>query len=412
MADIKSNSEVKVSSIEKGEISDVKNSIETKAEQKGFWTKKNVIILVSTFCIFIAIVVLTIFFIMDLDFANLIASISRGFGNQLGWLWFILLFAYIPIKILSCVATVLVRLNQMKVKVSFWNKTLFALTTSFLAAVTPSSFVTDPYLLFWLKTCGLSTSDAAALTFSNSFLWVFCRLAITLPSFIWMCTYYDAIIATTNGLVAFWFSVGGILIVVLGVPFQWALGFSKHFHYYLSRAFNTVKKWIRMSYHTKEETHQKYLDRSILKTKYVWLLKDWKRTSLVCVLTVSFEFIWYSEIYFAMQFLSPQGTEILFWNVFSIANVATTANQFIPIPGGEGTIQYWMLTFLSVPELNGTDMSGADLSDLVNNSVLVWRVFSAYIPAIIGMIGFGTLTGIQLTKVKKKQKLFGEENSK
>jgi uncharacterized membrane protein YbhN (UPF0104 family) len=45
-----------------------------------------------------------------------------------------------------------------------------------------------------------------------------------------------------------------------------------------------------------------------------------------------------------------------------------------------------------------------DVAPLVNNSIMVWRCWSNYFPAIVGMFGFGSLTISQIKQYRLQHK--------
>jgi hypothetical protein len=91
-------------------------------------------------------------------------------------------------------------------------------------------------------------------------------VTLTLPAFIYLTTQFSEIINIEGNL--------GVTVVVLasvgvGIDlfmfvFYIISGFSKKFHYYLSRIFNRTKQFFRLRYHTKGQTHQKYLIEGVL----------------------------------------------------------------------------------------------------------------------------------------------------
>jgi hypothetical protein len=65
-------------------------------------------------------------------------------------------------------------------------------------------------------------------------------------------------------------------IYVVALFLQFSLGYSRRVHYYLSRAFNRIKKIFRLNYHTKEESKYKYRDNAHIKLLFASYLKNKK----------------------------------------------------------------------------------------------------------------------------------------
>jgi uncharacterized membrane protein YbhN (UPF0104 family) len=114
----------------------------------------------------------------------------------------------------------------------------------------------------------------------------------------------------------------------------------------------------------------------------------------------------YFTIIIAFEFLKNEfgdGTTFDVWKLFNLVNVGCTANRFFPLPGGEGTMEY-ILTVFFKSGLADISVGKGHVDTYINNSVMVWRTFTQYIPAAIGLFGFVTLMGIQI-KQRKKNKL-------
>jgi hypothetical protein len=91
-------------------------------------------------------------------------------------------------------------------------------------------------------------------------------MLITTPAFIYLITQFNQILAFDNkaGMVVIILASVGVGIDFLMFIFYIISGFSKKFHYILSRMFNRAKQFLHLQYHTKHETHQKYLIEGVL----------------------------------------------------------------------------------------------------------------------------------------------------
>ena len=88
-------------------------------------------------------------------------------------------------------------------------------------------------------------------------------------------------------------------------------------------------------------------------------------------------------MYFSFE-LSGALENISFSDWFNYTNIAVTANNWIPIPGAEGTLQILIITFINGINTNVDNV----FKENVNNIIFVWRIFTFYLPAVIGMICF------------------------
>jgi hypothetical protein len=91
-------------------------------------------------------------------------------------------------------------------------------------------------------------------------------VTLTLPAFIYLTTQFSEIIDAKghSGVVVIILASVGVGIDLFMFIFYIVSGFSKKFHYYLSRIFNRTKQFFRLRYHTKRQTHQKYLVEGVL----------------------------------------------------------------------------------------------------------------------------------------------------
>jgi hypothetical protein len=290
---------------------------------------------------------------------------------------------------------------------------MYAVTISFLALVTPANFVTDPYTIFWLKTHKINTSKAAALTTCNALLWEIAQLIITMPSFIWMIMNWQSIfgqgaIDRQSGLIVFIFMIIGMLFNFIGLAFMIIIGFNKKLHYLVSRIFNWVKKLLHMSYHVKTETYQTYVVEAKMQREFLIIFKMWKSTIFILTIVIIDEIYLYFTIVMCIKFLAEINGDYFklnIWEIFNVANVTTTANRFVPLPGNEFSIEWIMKEFMCT-KIGGIQpwpiTSDDDTTVLINNSIMIWRTWTSYFPAMIGAFGFGFLTINQVKQYRKK----------
>ncbi len=72
--------------------------------------------------------------------------------------------------------------------------------------------------------------------------------------------------------------------------------------------------------------------------------------------------------------------------MFNYVNVGVTANNFVPIPGGEGTLQGILITLFSA--INNSAFPHDELIQISTDSVFIWRIFTFYMGAIVGLLTF------------------------
>ncbi len=387
----------------------IEESITKPEKNKGFFTRRNIFLLILFFILSITLLALTIVFILKIDFSNLWHSMSLGFGDKLGGLWFTLLLFYFVWTIFSVFAMVMPRLNKLGYKIPLWEYWLFGLTISFFRATTPVLF-SDPYFVFWLKTKGVPTSRATSLIFSNTLFWQIIQFVVTLPSFIMVSILANELLSSPEGISSFAFLCAGMIIDVFSIVIMFMLNMSKNIHYALSRAFNWVKMKLHMKYHTKQETIEKYKYRETIKRDFIEYLKDWKNTILIMVLLVLGEVITYLSVNLSLHFMrhydSSTITSFNFGWAFNSANVTFTANRLNFIaPGGEGSLQFFLSTFLiKLGEFKPSEQPEV-VKSVVNNAILVWRTFASYLPALFGLCGLVGLTSIQVHRYKKNKSI-------
>jgi hypothetical protein len=118
-------------------------------EQSRFLDTKKVILLSVLFAITIGLIVFSIR-MLDVDFGALGSQIAASYsahGNILILLFFMLAI-YLFFKFIMTVVPHLIRLKQMGIHVPFKDQLLFVLSYCFIQAITPGSFITEPYILF------------------------------------------------------------------------------------------------------------------------------------------------------------------------------------------------------------------------------------------------------------------------
>lgn len=419
--EVKTSAEVDVKLLENSVIDS-----ETKKDKTPF-SRKNIVLLILFIAISIAILAVTIIFVLDIKFNDLFNAIKLGFTTQLGALWFVLLLAYFAYSIAMNYTTLWVRMRKWGCKVSQLEYWLFASAVSFIRAVTPPLF-SDPYTLFWMKTKGIPTSKATSLIFTNTLFWQITQFLVSFPSFVMILISRDLLLGSWDSTLAFSLLCAGIGIDVICIVFMLLLCMSKTIHYSLSRIFNWFKKKLHMKYHTKAEIAQKYKERATIKRDFIEYLKDWK----VSLITLSFfainEIFVYLAVALSIKFvpfasfsdetlgLSTYKVNFDIGWVFNCANATFKANRLnIFIGGGAGTLEWFLSIFLvKMANFNFECISGTAPDPLPTfelakstsgNAILIWRTFGAYLPAVVGLPCLIGMTAKQIREYKSKKKL-------
>jgi uncharacterized membrane protein YbhN (UPF0104 family) len=271
----------------------------------------------------------------------------------------------------------------------------------FLKAVTPGALITEPYTLFWLKTRGVTTAKGTAIVWVNDFIWHTICVFIAIPSFIIFCIWGPNLfkISGAAGIGVFVLVCIGFSLDVGMFAFFIFMGSSKHFHYFLSRCFNTVKKWLHLKYHTKSQTQHTYIEKAILQKEAKILLTDWKSTGISLLIYGAGQILLYSLLFCALQVTcSDVNKYFSYGHVFNTSNIVTMANRYLPIPGGEGITQ-WELNELLKVKAYSTEVIPPN--EAITNGIFTWRFFSSYLTGAVGLIGFVIVTVKYSIKIKR-----------
>lgn len=383
----------------------VENTFNKKIDKNYLNTKKFVFV---SICIIISIVliVLTIIYALKINFIEFFSQLTTAFQtNQLAPVWIVLLLLYIPFKMYMQATVYLCRIRKLGVKVPFWNALLYTLTLCFLSAISPANFLTDPYNAFWLRTHNIEMHKCSAITLCTMLIWHSTQLVVTLPSFIIVCTQYNSFVTSPvqGSIIVFWFVIVGLSVDLICLGVLIISGVSKRIHMWISLLWNAIKKKIRMPYLTKHEVINKYMNQAMMQKEFKKHFCDAYLTAYCAIVILLHEIFFYFTVIFAIKLLADPSLQINVFGLFNAANVATTANKFIPIPGGEFTSEKFLSVFTQV--LGGISAPQDQIERLVNNSVLIWRFDTTYLPSFIGIFGFVIYLSDYISRTVKKRKL-------
>ncbi len=369
----------------------------TQNTNNTFFTKKKIIIFSVSLIVFIIFIVLTSKFLFDINFNTIGLLLDSSFRtNKLFFLWFFLLLLF---PIYNCFLRVVIyfyKLHKKKILVEWYNWAIFCFVTFFISAITPFSMGCEPYIIYWLKKRGLSLKESTAIVASFTILNPFMQVLITWPSFFVICADYGKYSSQLEWLISFWSVFVGLIIDLIGTCFWFMMSASKNAHYFFHLLINKVKKIFKLKYKTKEEIKHEYKDNASFKKVFLEQMKDYKFVIFVSVCSLLWNVLYYCSLIFSFNLVDAS----LSFNpgdLFNYVNVATTANNFIPIPGAEGSLQAILLMFIK-NSVNVPNLTHQELETITNNSVFIWRTMTFYLTAILGIVALVGLIFKELYK--------------
>ncbi|UTS70662.1 lysylphosphatidylglycerol synthase transmembrane domain-containing protein [Mycoplasma bradburyae] len=340
-------------------------------------------------CIVLLIAILTVIFLKNTNFSK-VFSILQNPVNQRQNLFIILIFSCMCYGFLWQFLTVYVIARNYSIKAKWYEWLVYALVSTLINNVTPFASGAEPYKVYWLVKNKVKLSDAITIVGTTAIYWSFVQIIVTWPSFIYISTKYNLLVQSDKGLIAYWFSFCGMIVdFCIFSTFATAV-FSVKFHLFVYKLVNKIRKFLKL----KELNEDKRIQ--YIKQKHAFI-KEFKRYWIVVfqiLFTGSLVIFQYSSVYFSLSILdSKLASAYKFIDVFNFSNVSVTANNFIPIPGGEGTIQFTLeLYFTSLvnksllnPNLIEYFNSELVQSD-INDTIFLWRFGLFYLPTMIGII--------------------------
>lgn len=344
-----------------------------------FFTPKKIMLISFSFLIFILALAI-VFWKMKINIADLFITIDKSYHyNNIASLYIILILLFPLTKALYIFSYVYPQVKSSGVYIS--KIEYFFLFTKVLVinGITPFSTGSEPYTIYWLTSRGVDIKTANTITVTNGFLVTITEILITIPSFVYISTHYQTLVATSSGLVVYWFIVGGLLVNVCVAIFLIIVSFSTKIHFKISMLFNLVLKKLKLPHLNKNEIVIKYMVEESFKKEFKKSFKK-KRMVLFVVATYTFMTLYYYNTLYMSFLVSYPYNNVLggtynYFMFFNIANVSLTANAFIPIPGGEGTVQVANAELLKI--FVGHEFVN---NQLINNSISIWRIGTNYIP--------------------------------
>ncbi|MGL4617307.1 MAG: lysylphosphatidylglycerol synthase domain-containing protein [Mycoplasmoidaceae bacterium] len=348
-----------------------------------FFTKKRIVILLIATIFLIALSTIISIIFLKIDFNSIKEFFIEGFkqDNNMFFLWLFLMFSFPVFASFWKFIMFYVRLKKENCNVKWYDWIFLIFISAFLNAVTPFSIGSEPYTLFWLKSQGLETRKSLILLASTGIVVFLAQVIITWPSFFVVCSSYGIYGNVQEWSVSFWITFTGITFDLFAFLTVFALTYSSKVHFILNRAYHWLRKKLKMSYKTKEDIKIKYIQKAVFKKEFIEEMKKYKYYAFVFFGNIIWNILMYSSMYFSFK-LSGINEEIHFWEWYNYTNISYTANNWVPIPGAEGSLQILIIAFINGLNTNVDDV----FKENVNNIIFVWRIFTFYLSAIIGMI--------------------------
>jgi len=367
----------------------IENFNNDQGQKEIFFTKKRILLglLFSSFSI-IFIVLLSVF-AFGINFDSIITLIKLGAKNSglpLTIFFFFLIFLFPIFNVLSRIFTIKKRLYSISsIRIKWYEWVSFNFISIFIATITPFAIGSEPYSVFWFKSKGVSINDISVIIASNGLLNSFTQILITWPSFFVIASQYSAYSVDPFWLLAFWLGFTGLIFDLMGFLVWWFLGYSRRVHFAINFVLNFIKRKLKMSYHTKDEIYEKFRTNAIFKKQFIALLKDYKITTFIILIGLFWNIFFYSTLLVCFRLIQDKSINIDYFNLFNYVNVATTANNWVPVPNGEGTLQMLITWFIS-PDIANTNPnlpSNIQWQNYSNNGIFIWRFCTSYLPVMI-----------------------------
>lgn len=358
-----------------------------------FLTKRRLIFFGVSFLVFIGLMIFALIGILNIDFISLFKNIGNELGKgNITILFFILVFIFPVIKVVQTAIIYYWFCKNNKISVKFREAIYITLVYMFVLSITPSSLGGEPILIYWFRKKGATMQQAAAMVLINSTMGQAMGMLITWPSYIYLLTMYGSFIGTESGPFIFWFSTVGMsmdVIVLIGLI---VTSMSSHAHYFFSLIFNWFLKFLKFKYKSADQIKNDLRNK---KEFLIALKKEYRSYKIVIYICLSYFFmhaLLYTQMYFSISLVFDYG-QLNYSDIFNFTNIATTANNFIPLPGSEGSLQILLQAMLNLD----TNIEKI----YINEGIFIWRFSSSY---LINMITFVILIPATIKFVKKWNK--------
>ncbi len=373
-----------------------------------FFTKKKVISLVISVVVFTLFIYLTSKFFFDIDFVKIgnLFNDSYSKNSQSFFLWLFLLLIFPFYNVWLRIFFYKYKLSFHKniyVNIHWYDWILFSLVTFFFSGVTPFAFGSEPYIIYWLNKKGISVKESTAMVASLNIVSPFVQVLITWPSFFVLCADYSTNATNLAWVGCFWSVFAGLIFDLMGTSFWLLMSLSKNAQLWWNIFLNWIKKIFKKSYKTKDELRYEYVAQESFKNMFIGQMKDWKFVVTTSIGSITWNVLYYCSMIFAFHLMAPD-LPINEGQLFNYTNVATTANNFIPIPGAEGTLQAVLNTFIINSKDASITIPQKEFETITTNTVFIWRTTTFYLVTIIGLLAvILTVTRETIKKYKSRK---------
>ncbi|KEZ22238.1 lysylphosphatidylglycerol synthase transmembrane domain-containing protein [Ureaplasma diversum] len=354
----------------------------------SFWTKRNIILLSIGVIVSAIMVGFSISLILDIDFKNLFTSLKTSLNsNNLATLWLLLLIGFSLFRAFIFVLLHYVYVKKNKVKTIKWYEwILYAFSLLFLTASTPFSIGSEPFSVYFLTKHKVNhIRHNSAFLLACSTYYELGQLIITLPSLFYVSYNIHIFYTALNQPIPyfFWLAVVGTLVDMVIASLYFVLGYSSKVHLFINRVYNKIKKVLKLKYDTYEQLLIKHKEGENFKRVYHYYMRlPWLNITALLI-GLGFNFCFYSLTYISYLLVSKDPV-LIYFDMFNYTNISITATNFVPIPGSEGSVQYILKQFLTF-----NNPHQAKINDqLINEVIFIWRMFSLYLCAFVGIFGF------------------------
>ncbi len=326
--------------------------------------------------------------VFNLDFTRVFKTLSNSYQTNtffLGWLFLLFIF---PIwNYFTAFVVYWYKFKKKNIKVKWFEWLIFCGVNIFVRSITPFSIGGEPYAIYWMNKKGLTVKEATSIAASILVACPIAQIILTWPSFFWMCSIYWQNSSNTAWATVFWAILVGLCADLFSTAFILLTSLSKHIHYAINMVINKFRKLFRLSYKTKEQIKTEFIENKEFKRMFINELKDIKFTMIVVSCNLIWSILQYVSVFFSFELIGID-IGVDFMTMFNYVNVGVTANNFVPIPGGEGTLQGVLITLFST--VSTSPLPHEELVRVSTDSIFVWRIFTFYICAIFGIIMFIT----------------------
>lgn len=361
-----------------------------------FLDKKRIIIFSLMFIMMIVLVIVTVTFITNVNVHTIISTISKiqNHTNAIIAGWILLLILAGICRYIWQIESIRMRLKHYLVNTSIWEWVNFGIIVLFINTITIFALGSDPYKLWWMTKRGLRIHEASAILLSSGWIIQLTQMIISYPSLgylIYLYFYNPAFVHTYDTNVSMCLVCVGYCNDIMVFCVLTFLGFNLHIQLLIAKVFNWLRKRLGFSYKSKEVLRLEFIDKAKFQKVFIKEMKSFEADFYIAFWTVIALLLYYFSTFFSLELLLPyfpnERVHILanlFWSTYNFANVGTVANNFIPIPGSEGTIQFVLISLFN-SSISGIGLpANVNLTTTIKQTVFLWRVFNYYLIVIFG----------------------------